>query len=317
MYISKYQVFIQVVESGSLTGAARRLGYSQPGISHIINSMEQEMGFKLLIRSKDKMIPTENGKKVLYYCYQIVRNETELQETISSINGLMEGIIRVGAQNSMLLDFVPSIVYRFSKLYSKIEFHILEGSSQQLREQLPQGSIDLAFMVSDIPKGFAFLPLLHDYARVIMPEDHPFAEYDRISPVMLNGCDFIMPISGYDDVVNSVLNNKAFHPNIRHYAASDAAVYAMVANGMGLSIVSELQAGHPHDNLISRPLDGDYYRLLGIATKTVKHAAPAVKEFIRIAQKAASEWEESRADPSRQPVDTKIMEAPEEPEEEK
>ncbi|MFR1804992.1 MAG: LysR family transcriptional regulator [Faecalispora jeddahensis] len=89
--ISKYRAFIKVAESGSLTKAAKQLGYSQPGISHMVDSLETEMGFPLLIRNKDKIVPTENGKKVLYYCYQIIKNETYLQETVSAINGLLEG----------------------------------------------------------------------------------------------------------------------------------------------------------------------------------------------------------------------------------
>lgn len=47
MSISKYRAFIKVAESGSLTKAAKQLGYSQPGISHMVDSLETEMGFPL------------------------------------------------------------------------------------------------------------------------------------------------------------------------------------------------------------------------------------------------------------------------------
>ncbi len=66
------------------------------------------MGFPLLIRNKDKIVPTENGKKVLYYCYQIIKNETYLQETVSAINGLLEGTISMGAYNSLMVGFLPT-----------------------------------------------------------------------------------------------------------------------------------------------------------------------------------------------------------------
>ena len=65
-------------------------------------------------------------------------------------------------------------------------------------------------MVDSIPKGFSFIPLLRDSACVIMRRDHPFAPYEAISPTLLNGCNFIMPVPGYDDVVNTVLKSPPF-----------------------------------------------------------------------------------------------------------
>lgn len=287
MSISKYNAFIQVVETGSLTKAARVLGYSQPGISHMIDSLEKEMGFQLLIRAKDKVFPTENGKKVLYYCLQIIKNETYLQETVSAINGLMEGSIRLGAYNSMLSGFVPYAIRDFSQLYSKIEFHIQEASFGELQEYLTQGTLDMAFMMNSVPKGFSFIPLFRDRATVIVPADHPFVQYEKLTPAMLNGCDFIMHSSGFDDVVNTVLTKAPFQPNVRYYAGSDVAVYMMVANRMGISIISSLQTGLVPDNVVCKELDGSFSRDLGIALKSLRHASPAIREFVRIAKETA------------------------------
>ena len=61
----KYRAFIQVVESGSITKAAKVLGYSQPGISYMIDSLEKEMGFPLLIYSDEKLI--EDGVSGLLF----------------------------------------------------------------------------------------------------------------------------------------------------------------------------------------------------------------------------------------------------------
>ena len=49
----KHKAFIRVVELGSLTKAAKELGYSQPGISYMLNTLEEEMGFPLLRRTRD------------------------------------------------------------------------------------------------------------------------------------------------------------------------------------------------------------------------------------------------------------------------
>lgn len=290
MSISKYRAFIQVVETGSLTRAAKNLGYSQPGVSHMMDSLENEMGFPLLIRSKDRIVPTENGKKVLYYCYQIIKNENYLQETVSSIHGVLEGDIRLGAYCSLMSDFVPRAVRSFTGVYSNIRFYLQEVDHGGFQDMLPKGALDLAFMSEFVPKGFHFIPLFHDKAVVIMRADHPFASYEVLAPNMLNGCDFIMPMSGFDDIVNCVQQKAPFSPSARFYSASDTCAIGMVANGMGVTIISSLQVRQLPPGLVAREFEGDYGRNLGIAVKSLKHSSPAIREFIRISRETAAQF---------------------------
>ena len=100
----KYRAFIKSIEMNSISKAAEALGYSQPGISHMIESLEKEYGFPLLVRTRDSITPTENGKELLYYCRQIVQNEDALQDTISSINGMLSGTLRIGSFNGLLIE---------------------------------------------------------------------------------------------------------------------------------------------------------------------------------------------------------------------
>lgn len=287
MSLAKYRAFIKIVELGSLTKTAKQLGYSQPGISHMIDSLEAEIGFPLLIRNKDSMVPTENGKKILHYCNQIIKNEDSLQETALSINGLISGNIKIGALNSMLVNFVPKVVCDFSSAYPNIEIQIREHSFMEIQDCLRNGTIDIGFMNEYVPKGFEFIPLFQDPVCLVMRYDHPLASYEKVPVGALNGCDFLMPLPGYDDELNAVLQKEPFSPNIKHYVASDAAVIEMVSNNLGVSVLSRLQVKLLPDTVISKDFAGDFYRTLGIAVKLLKNATPALKEFIRISQEAA------------------------------
>ncbi|MEI3361426.1 MAG: LysR family transcriptional regulator substrate-binding protein [Oscillospiraceae bacterium] len=108
----------------------------------------------------------------------------------------------------------------------------------------------------------------------------PVRPYEAISPTLLNGCNFIMPVPGYDDVVNTVLQKSPFFPKIKYYTASDVAAISMVANDLGISVISSLQVGLLPDDVISRPFQGAYGRSLGIAIKSLRHAPPVIKEFV-------------------------------------
>ena len=288
MSISKYRAFVTVVESGNLTRAASQLGYSQPGISHMIDSLEAEMGFPLLIRNKERIIPTDNGKKILSYCYDILKKEESLRETVSSINGIMEGDINVGAFCSLMAQYIPRTVKAYSNAYSKIIFHLYEIEASAFDGAFNKGLIDIAFMSQYIPKGYTFIPLFKDKARVIMREDHPLANCTQILPHMLNGCDFIMPVPGYDDIISSIQNHSPFTPNIKYYPASDVCAISMVHNGLGISIISSLQVNQLPSGVIARDLGQNYGRSLGICVRSMKHLSPAVKELIRISKETAA-----------------------------
>lgn len=132
MTISKYKAFIKVVEYGSITKASKQLKYSQPGISHMIDSLESELGFSILKRNNGVFVPTENGKLILHFCEQIVKNEENLKKTAASINGLLTGSFSIGSYNSMLMDFVPNVVSEYSKIYKQIEISMMERDCDEI-----------------------------------------------------------------------------------------------------------------------------------------------------------------------------------------
>ncbi|SFP15176.1 DNA-binding transcriptional regulator, LysR family [Oscillibacter sp. PC13] len=291
MSLSKYRAFVKIAQTGSLTSAARQLGYSQPAVSHMIESLEREFGFPLFIRNRDGILLTENGKQVLDACCQIINDENALQETISSINGLLSGTIHLGAYTSMMLGFLPRAIRSFSDIYPSIQIHLQELLLSGLQDSLIRGSIDLAFMVNLAPKGFTFLPLIRDRICVIMREDHPFASYEKVPPSLLNGCSFIKFGPEFDDYFDASLKNAPFSPSIRYYVTSDVAAMSLVSDGLGISVSSSLLQDILPRNVVARELEGGFGRNLGIAVKSLRQAPPAVRELIRISKKAAQQMD--------------------------
>jgi len=80
MSLKKYRAFVETVDLGSLTKAAEKLNYTQPGISHMILSLENEFGFPLLIRGKNGVTPTPEAEKLMVFLRQIVNGEEKLKE---------------------------------------------------------------------------------------------------------------------------------------------------------------------------------------------------------------------------------------------
>lgn len=153
MSINKYQIFVKVAELGSLTRAAEALGYTQPAVSHSISSLESRFGFPLFCRSRDACTLTENGAQLLDACRQILRSEAEIEETVHALNGMLTGSIRIGSVSSMLTEFVPRVVYHFSRAYPQIRITLNELTFQEIPSALGAGASTLVSPVTICQRG--------------------------------------------------------------------------------------------------------------------------------------------------------------------
>ena len=284
----KYLAYLKTVEFHSLTKAANLLGYTQPGISHMITSLEQELGFPLLIRAKDGVYPTDEGQQLLYYMRQIVNNETMLKDLANQINGIETGSIRIGVFSSTSTQWVPGLLQKFTALHPNIRVQIIEGTTIELQNLFSENYLDLGLMSDPAPEGFEFIPLMQDPILAIIPQDHPLANEEYISPRELVKYPFIIPQEGADEDIWRVLDPEKLIPDIRYRIKGDATILAMVANGLGVSLFPKLAILLTNQKILTKPLTTGCTRTLGVDIRSSKYASPGVKEFLCLTRKMAA-----------------------------
>ena len=281
MSIKKYAALLETIELGSLSKAAEKLNYTQPGISHMILSLENEFGFSLLIRGKNGVRPTAEAETLLPYFRQIVSGEEKLLETVQRIHGADVGTIRVGCFYSLSIHLLPSIVAEFTEAHPGIELQLYVGEHGELTSWLQEGKIDLALMSLPVAEGVTFIPLFDDPIYAVLPKHHPLAEKERILPGELIKYPFIMQHSGSDEDANRVLLGEHLQPNIRFRVRGDEAIQSMVEKGLGVTLAPELVLSRRPEGLVIRPLQPEYHRTLGIAHLHGENDAPAMQRLIR------------------------------------
>lgn len=282
MSILKYKALLTAIEELSLTQAAEKLGYTQPGISHMIASLEREVGFPLLIRTKEGVFPTENAKQLQYYMQQIVTTEGALIETANKIRGIEVGALRIGTYCSTSIQWLPTVISDFSSSHPNITLEIFEGFHGELNQLLIDGAIDLAFMSPPAPANYDFIPLAEDPILAVVGIDHPLSQRECIKPAELIKYPFIIPDEGADEDVWTVLNAEHLTPVIRFRIKGDMTMISMVGNGLGVTLFPRLAIVFPCANIVTKPLSHPYARTLGIALRNAKHASPAAKSFIAL-----------------------------------
>lgn len=296
MDIRKYEVFLRAVECGNLTRAGEELGYTQSGVSHMMKSLENELGFPLLIRGRTGVIPTPEGNEIHRIARELVKWNQLLNQSVSSIRGLETGEIRIGTFFSVSVNWLPEIIKRFQEAHPHITIHLMEGGVCEMEDWLTDGRVDLAFLSRQDHHHFDWIPLKEDRMLAVLPlkdtarlEETGLLGSGHIPLSYFEDQPFILSAEGFDYDVHRVLRDGQVSPRIEFSSMDDYAIVSMVKSGLGISILPELALKDQMETILALELDPPFYRSLGIALPSIKNASPAASQFIKCVKTFESE----------------------------
>lgn len=145
-----YKAFYYVAKYQNLTRAAAALSTSQPAVTRVIHKLEDELGCRLFVRSKNGMSLTAEGERFYEYvsagCMQFFRAENSLSDLL----GLENGNISISATETALHSYLFAAMESFNKKYPGVHFQILNHSTQGSIKAVRDGKVDFA-VVSSLP----------------------------------------------------------------------------------------------------------------------------------------------------------------------
>lgn len=280
MALTKYEAFVHCAELGSLTQTAELMDCTQSAVSHMIGSLEEELGFSLMRRSRAGVVLTEDGKKMLPSVRALLASYANLGDTVESIRGLEVGTVRIGAFTSVAVHWLPMILGGFQQLHPKINFVLNNGDYYDIEQWLNDGSIDLGFVsVPSSPDNCSVTPLMNDRLLAIVPNGSAAAEQDccplsafRTEPVIS------LPSSSAHDL-RRAMSGSSVKPNIKFVTKDDYAIIAMVEQGLGISVMPELLLSGKTYSFRTMELENKPSRTVGLAVSRASFSSPAVYAF--------------------------------------
>lgn len=281
MNASKYEVFLRVVELGSVTHAAEEMGYTQSGVSHIISGLENELQLALLHRSRTGVRLTDAGERLLPHLRSVVRENEALMQKAAAIRGLCEGAVRLGAFSSVSVSWLPPILKAFAEAEPGISITMYNGDYHDIENWLEEKAVDMAFTILPAEGELEVIPLKKDPLYVIVPNDHPMAGAEQFPLKELENESFIglMEDSSHDTL--SLLKGKDIRLKKRYATKDDYALLSMVEHGLGVSIVPGLLLRGMEGRLSAVLPEGGGERTIALAMQ--KNSSPAARrlsEFI-------------------------------------
>ncbi len=281
---NKYEAFLLAVDHGSLTAAAEYLGYTQSGITRIIKSLEDELGFPLFIRNKKGVTLTENGKTMVPIFREISHALQNVQQISADIRGTVRGTLSIGSYNSIAGSWMPFFLKGFRELYPGVSISLHEGGNMTMERFINEKSVDCCFCSRLTGAVYDWIPLYEDEVVAWLPANHPMAGKKSFPVKMIPDSPFIHTTPGQDTEIDRLLKKLDITPDVKFTTMNAFTTYNMVAAGLGISIDQRLRSQKWNADVVELPFAPRQYEELGIAVPSLSEASPATKKFIKYVQ---------------------------------
>ncbi len=273
MDYEKYRVLLHVNETKNLSLSAKQLGYTQSGLSRMLQSIESELGLQLFIRKKEGLTETDALKRLLPSIHDFVYAGDRLFQQSQDILGAQVGSLVIGSAYASYYEWLSNRVKDFLTLYPNISVNIINGQSVELLNKMNQHEIDCC-IVSKRKGDFEWLSFKQDELVAMVEKS------DKRSVYPLKDFETDSYIESYPnmDVDNTIVFKKnKIKPNIQFSTMDIHATYAMVQAGLGVAMNNHINRDSSFKNVKHISLEPKQYVEIGMAFQ--KDMTPVSKLF--------------------------------------
>jgi len=292
MDLKQLEYFVNVVDLGGFSRAARLLDVAQPAISRQVRSLEVELRQTLLLRNGRGAVPTEAGKRLLEHARSILQQVDRAKRDVDALNGAPVGRVVVGLPPTIARLMSAPIVREFRRRYPKSSLGIVEGLSSYILEWLLIGRVDVGLVYN--PTAVANIetrPLQEEPLCLIGPRQAKRSA-TRVRLRDLPRYPLIIPSRPHAirALVETRLAALGLRPQIVMEIDAVAAILDLVAEGHGFAVLSPraLDGEQAARKLVSRPIGPPKLAsLLAIATSAQRPATPIQQATVAMIEELA------------------------------
>jgi len=183
MDLRQLRYFVETVQAGSISAAAKKCKIAQPSLSQQILALESEIGEQVLARRPRGVEVTAAGKLLLHHAERLLKEEALLKEQFQARGDLQTGSIILGIIPTLAPYLIPLLLANFHKQYPSIEIEIQEARTTNLITNVVDGSIEFAIL-SDITEqdrrrySLQVKELFSEPLMLALPQQHILAKQE-------------------------------------------------------------------------------------------------------------------------------------------
>ncbi len=245
MEMNQLRYVVAAARTGNFSRAAEQCRVSQPSLSQQIQKLEDELGERLFDRMKRQTKLTSHGEAFLRRAVRILEEADMAMREASDARSLLSGALTIGVLPTIAPYLLPKAIGAFARKYPGVEIVVQEDTTAQLLKHLTTYEIDFALASDPIEDSrFEIKELFTEELLLALPPGHPLTRKRTIPAAALEGEKLIIMREGHclGDQVLGFCEHRDTRPAISFRSAQLETIHALVAAGLGLSLIPEMAA---------------------------------------------------------------------------
>lgn len=281
------QVYVDVVQTGSITDSARRLHLTQPTVSLQLKRLKEAIGEPLLESQHNKLVVTQAGQELYRICQQTLANFSEFNSFLGALQDGQRGHFSIAMVNTAQY-ILPRLLGPYSQSHPNVDVTVEIGNREQVLRRFEQGADDVYVFSHPPSLEHAFAGrFLRNPLVLVAPANHPLAHKSQVSLDDVIKERFLLrePGSATRMLFESFLQSRGVTLSSSLQMASNEAIRVGVGSGMGLALLSR-HVLPTHDNslvtlpIAGLPLESHWYFIV----RNDRHLSYAALGFLRFAE---------------------------------
>jgi molybdate transport repressor ModE-like protein len=299
--VRRMRVLREVAARGSFSAAAEALNFTQSAVSQHVAALERESGATLVERGSRGVRLTEAGQTLVTHADAILARIECAEDELAALAGLRGGRLRLASFQSAGATLVPRAVAEFHERHPEVELGMIEAEPDAASDHLRAGDIDLALVYDfEVITGMLdgeleLTPLVDDRYEVILPREHRLAERRQLRLGDLAEEPWVASTHtcGCRQITERACQDAGFEPRIAFEADETLAAQALVAAGVGVTVLPRLALSTIHPAVVARSLTHAPVRRVWAARLAGGYHSPASDAMLQILQDVAEEFREA------------------------
>jgi DNA-binding transcriptional LysR family regulator len=261
MELRHLRYFAAVGEVLSFTKAAEKLHLAQPSLTRQVKDLEEEIGVRLLNRTKRQVSLTEEGKSFLADAKRVLAHSAEIVESVQRLSRHEVPALNIGYVANLFPTPLPVTLASFRLKFPTVSINLFDMSYGDQFRALQESKIDLGFVGScrPISEGeLQFRSIASDGTVAALAKSNALAKKAVIKIKELKPMFFIgmseESCPGYRDWLTATCRQCGFTPKVLQDADIERTVIQAVAAGLGVALLPAQVTALPHENVALRPL---------------------------------------------------------------
>ncbi len=275
----KAAAMLEAVRQGSFSKAAEQLGYTQSGLTRMINTLESDIGYSFLETNFKGIKLSMEGEMLLPYFRNFVETGNLLDSKISEIANRGNVSFTFASLPSLCEYLLPTAIRDFTEKHPKAVVN-LRIMDVDLSNQVAAGDIQFGIIDSDYIGQNEWIPVMKDPMYAVVPVDLPVPAKE---PIPLSWLAQHRIIVSKNHPATDTLTEMTSSQPLTISSNNASILLGMVQEGLGVTLLSSLMQNPKTDASGVRFLRTEpaFYRTIGVIAKSFQALPPITKQFIR------------------------------------